>query len=257
MNAKLLTLTALSVFALAACGGGGSDSPVQTTQPTKQPNNTKPSTPVADGKLDVEYEIYRNGREIDDDKAEDKYPQNRLNVMNLDGRNLVIIPDGVQSKGILRLEDRTMKRWVGGADLSYARYGVISYLKENKDYIFVQGIESQETKKLDMPNTNGVIYKGNAVAYRISDGTLDKGTVEFTANFAAKSKNMNGSINLEKFGTLTYNNIKIDGNDFEGKSGARKIDGDFYGPKAAEMAGEFEAKDKGIIGVFGAKKQGK
>lgn len=255
MNAKLLTLTALSVFALAACGGGGSDSPVQTTQPTKQPNNTKPTTHVADGKLDVEYEIYRNGREIDDDKAEDKYPQNRLNVMNLDGRNLVIIPDGLQSQGILRLEDSTIKRWVGGADLSYARYGVISYLKENKDYIFVQGIESQETKKWDMPNTNGVIYKGNAVAYRISDGALDKGTVEFTANFAAKNKNMNGSIKLEKFGTLTYNNIKIDGNDFEGGAGLRKIDGNFYGPQATEMAGEFE--DKGIIGVFGAKKQGK
>ena len=266
MNAKLLTLTALSVFALAACGGGGSDSPVQTTQSTKQDNNVKPQQSQQQSqkpqqqqqqqqvKLDVEYEIYRNGKEINnDDAAEDKYPQNRLNVMNLDGRNLVIIPDGVQSKGILRLEDSTMKRWVGGADLSYARYGVISYLKENKDYIFVQGVESQETKKWDMPNTNGVIYKGNAVAYHISDGALDKGTVTFTANF--KNKNMSGSINLKQFGTLSFDNIKIDGNDFEGGSGARKIEGDFYGAKAAEMAGEFEAKDKGIIGVFGAKKQ--
>ena len=248
MNAKLLTLTALSVFALAACGGGGSDSPVQTTQPTKQPNNTKPTTHVADGKLDVEYEIYRNGREIDDDKAEDKYPQNRLNVMNLDGRDLVIIPN--KETGIVNRNANGVKGLVGGGDLSYARYGVLSF-NDKKDYIFVQGIESQETKKWDMPNTNNVTYTGNAVAYRISNGELDKGTVKF------KNPNMNGSINLEKFGTLTYNNIKIVGNDFEGGAGLRKIDGDFYGPKAAEMAGEFEAKDKGIIGVFGAKKQGK
>lgn len=256
MNAKLLTLTALSVFALAACGGGGSDSPVQTTQSTKQPNNTKPSTPVADGKLDVEYDIYRNGREIKhDDAAEDRYQQNRLNVMNLDGKNFTIIPNN--EKGIVNRNANGVSGLVGGGELSYARYGVLSFSNDKKDYIFVQGVESQETKKWDMPNTNGVIYKGNAVAYHISDGALDKGTVTFTANFADKNPNMSGSINLEKFGILKYNNIKIDGNDFEGGSGARKIEGDFYGAKAAEMAGEFEAKDKGIIGVFGAKKQGK
>ena len=270
MNAKLFALTALSVLALAACGGGGgSDSPVQTTQETKQPNNVqqqqqqKPQQqsqqqsqqqqPVT-GKLDVEYDIYRNGREInDDDAAEDRYQQNRLNVMNLDGREFVIIPN--KQTSIVSRNENGANGLVGGGELMYARYGVLSFSDKNdkKDYIFVQGIESQKTKKWDMPNTNGVKYSGNAVAYRISDGKKDQGTVTFTANFADRNPNMNGVIKLNTFGTFTYNNIKIDGNDFEGGSGARKIEGDFYGEKAKEMAGEF--KVNGIKGVFGAKKQ--
>ena len=260
MNAKLFALTALSVLALAACGGGGgSDSPVQTTQPTKQDNNVNPQPnpkpnpqpPAADGKLDVEYDIYHNGIEIEhDDAAEDHYQQNRLNVMNLDGRDFKIIPN--KQTGIVSRNENGANGLVGGGELSYARYGVLSF-SDKKDYIFVQGIESQKTKKTDMPNTNGVKYSGNAVAYRISDGKKDQGTVTFTANFADKNPNMNGVIKLNTFGTFTYNNIEIDGNDFEGGSGARKIEGDFYGEKAKEMAGEF--KVNGIKGVFGAKKQ--
>ena len=132
------------------------------------------------------YKIYSNGIEVDDeeeDNAGDLYPQNRLNVMNLDGRNLVIIPN--KETGIVNRNANGVSGLVGGGELSYARYGVLSF-SDKKDYIFVQGIESQKTKKTDMPNTNGVKYSGNAVAYRLADRALDKGTVEFTANFKDK-----------------------------------------------------------------------
>ena len=250
MQNNRLILAGLLAFALTACGGGGGDDGVKVNPQTNGGDNVTQE-------LDIGYKIYSNGQRVDDDdedNAADLHPQNRLNVMNLDGRNLVIIPNGVQSKGILRTEDSTMKRWVGGADLSYARYGVVSYVKENKDYLFFQGIE---TKEKDMPTDNGVKYSGNAVAYRIADRALDKGTVSFTADF--KDRKMTGSINLEKFGTLKYDDIKIDGNEFDGiqwnATTANTIEGSFYGKNAAEMAGGFDGQ--GIKGTFGAKKQSK
>ena len=127
-------------------------------------------------------------------------------------------------------------------------------IKENKDYLFFQGIQ---TKEKDMPTDNGVKYSGNAVAYRIADRALDKGTVEFTANF--KDKKMSGSIKLDNFGTLKYDTISIEENEFHGSQWdgkiANKIQGSFYGAKAAEMAGGFDGQ--GIKGTFGAKKQSK
>ena len=249
MQSNRLILAILLTFALTACGGGGGDDGVKVNPQTNGGDNVTQE-------LDVGYKIFSNGIEVDDeeeDNAGDLYPQNRLNVMNLDGRNLVIIPDGVQSQSILRTEDSTMRRWVG-ANLSYARYGVIAFDKEKKDYLFFQGIE---TKEKDMPTDNGVKYSGYAVAYRIADRALDKGTVSFTADF--KDKKMTGSINLDNFGTLKYDNINIDehecdGIQWDGKT-TNKIQGSFYGEKAAEMAGGFDGQ--GIKGTFGAKKQSK
>ena len=250
MQNNRFILAGLLAIALTACGGGGGDDDgVKVNQPTNGGDN-------ATQELDIGYKIYSNGKRVDDEDDEhaDEHPQNRLNVMNLDGRNLVIIPDNVKSQGVLRLEDSTTKRWVGGADLSYARYGVVSYIKENKDYLFFQGIQ---TKEKDMPTDNGVKYSGNAVAYRIADRALDKGTVEFTANF--KDKKMSGSIKLDNFGTLKYDTISIEENEFHGSQWdgktTNKIQGSFYGAKAAEMAGGFDGQ--GIKGTFGAKKQSK
>ena len=253
MQNNRFILAGLLAIALTACGGGGGDDDgVKVNQPTNGGDNATQKV------NNVSYMKFSEGQRIKGDDS-GEFPQ--LNIMNLDGRNLEIIPANVSSKSTIQTNDSNISRLVG-ANLSYARYGVISYKKDKRDYIFWQGILTQEN---DMPNVNNVQYNGYAVGYRRADGATDKGTSSFTAHF--KDKKMTGTIKLEKFGTFQFDDIKIDKNTFEGTQEVKvpnqslptyhNISGGFYGAKAEEVAGGFFNSGKEIIGTFGAKKQSK
>ena len=251
---RIKTLSAMITLGfLVACGGGGSDDP--NRPPVKVVDHTNPNppkpAPSAQQDVDPEYMIYQNGRRIDDDNDE-RYRQTQLNVMNLDGRNLEIIPTGSIGSIVTTNEGSTgIKRTVGGADLQYARFGVISYTQEGKDYIFHQGVETAER---DMPRVGTANYTGNAVGYRTADGFVETGTANFTANFVTK-KMTKADINFKTLGQFSLKNARIDDDEFEGRNGSLKMEGNFYGQKAAELAGKFSDTSKGVVGVFGAKKQ--
>ena len=239
----------LSLLTLTACGGGGgSDRPVTVNSPTDGGN------PVVNPnqQLDYDYYIFKDSLPLDyeEDKQASNYPQNRLNIMNLDGRNIEIVPPNVSGSVIETYEGSTGIRRTVGGNLSYARYGVISYEKEKKDYSFYQGIPSSS-----IPKSGTATYKGGAVAFRPSDRVVSKGTSSFEVDF--KVKTVKGEIDTEKFGKVTLNGgIKEDWGGFGGGT----FQGAFYGDNAAEMAGEFTRHDTSnpkndIYGTFGAKKQ--
>ena len=256
MKNTFALIAIFSALTLTACGGGGgSDSPVSVNQPTNGGNPVvNPNQP-----LNYDYAIFENGKRVDGpswaDNAEPTYPQNRLNIMNLDGRNLEILPTGVTGS-IVSLEDKSkgIRKTVGG-NLSYARYGIISYDKEKKDYVFFQGIPS-----VSIPKSGTATYKGYAVAIRPSDREISKGTSSFSVDFA--NKTLTGEIKTEKFGDFVFNQGTIDKDDsFYIKDDKNLIGyGEFAGTNAAEMAGEFSQRDASnpkndIYGTFGAKKQ--
>ncbi|MBQ9682248.1 MAG: transferrin-binding protein-like solute binding protein [Neisseriaceae bacterium] len=244
MKRTFALVATLSLLTLTACGGG-SDSPVAVNQPTNSGN------PVVNPnqQLDYDYVVFKNGTNTNADH-DDGYPQNRLNIMNLDGRNIEILPPNVSGSIVETYEGSTGIRRTVGGNLSYARYGVISYEKEKKDYSFYQGIPSAS-----IPKTGTATYKGGAVAFRPADRAVSKGTSSFNVDFAQKT--VVGEIDTEKFGKVSLNGgIKEDWGGF----GGGNFQGAFYGDNAAEMAGEFTRHDTSnpkndIYGTFGAKKQ--
>lgn len=258
MKNTFALITILSALTLTACGGGGSDSPVAVNQPTNSGN------PVVNPnqQLVYDYLIYENGTEISVANGwanADPYPQNRLNIMNIDGRNIEIVPAGV-SGAVLELEDKSkgIRKTVGG-NLSYGRYGIISYDKENKDYEFFQGIPS-----ISIPKAGTATYKGYAVAIRPYDRVISKGTSSFNVDFGKKT--LSGEIKTEKFGNFKFDTGEIKQyNDFSFRNtDVNKPDiggiGEFVGDNAAEMVGSFSHLDhnnpkNNISGTFGAKKQ--
>lgn len=265
MNAKLFTLTTFSLLVLTACGGGGSadnpnNSPVVVNSPTKQ-QGTFDAQIFSNGvETFHEWGLSNSGNPLDLELG--------LNVLNLEGRQLEIIPTNISGSMIETTEGSTGIRRTVGGNLSYARYGVISLNNEKKDYVFFQGIQSST-----IPTTGTATYKGYAVAYRPADRLVSKGTSSFEVNFA--NKTLTGEINTEKFGNFKFtdgeihhkaNNFKNGDFSFKNLNATNAIfgDGGFYGENAAEMAGSFVVRTQNsaiskndIYGTFGAKKQGK
>lgn len=253
MKNTFALMATLSALTLTACGGGGgSDSPVSVNPQTNGGNNVVP--------LSYDYAIFENGERVDENNSEPTYPQNRLNIMNLDGRNLEILPTGVTGS-IVSLEDKSkgIRKTVGG-NLSYARYGIISYDKEKKDYVFYQSIASETSI---IPKTGTATYKGYAVAIRPSDREISKGTSSFNVDFDKKT--LTGEIKTEKFGNFVFNQGEIHKyNNFSLKGDKNLLGtGEFAGKNAEEITGYFSQKEdrsynpskNDIYGTFGAKKQ--
>lgn len=164
-----------------------------------------------------------------------------------------------------------------GANTAYARFGALNFMNtKNKnhsgDYIlFYQGNPTSldDMKKLEK-NANNVTYNGAALAleqgtfpyhakaevYHPSLSGLSRGTAQFTVNF--KDKTLKGIAGQWDNKTLKPVNIdaQIRANTFAGtanKTGT--VEGKFYGPNAAELAGSFNDKSQKLRGVFGAVKQ--
>ena len=103
---------------------------------------------------------------------------------------------------------------------------------------------------LDMPTTGTATYKGGAVLSVLTANRTSIGKSSFNVDFGKKSidgKITNISENLKD---VTLKTAKIQGNAFKND----QMEGKFYGPKAANVAGYFIDKDQNLHGVFGAEK---
>ncbi|MBP3220815.1 MAG: transferrin-binding protein-like solute binding protein [Neisseriaceae bacterium] len=166
-----------------------------------------------------------------------------------------------------------------GADTAYARYGMFNLpvwvyggdyeSNMSEDYaLFYQGNPTSldDMKKLEKQADN-VTYKGQAFSiregkYGVSNlSPFAYGTSQFTVNF--KDKTLKGDVNQwydseNKVADIKPVNIdaKIRANTFAGtanKTGT--VEGKFYGPNAANLAGSFNDKSQKLRGVFGAVKK--
>ncbi|MBO7380944.1 MAG: hypothetical protein J6U05_04640, partial [Neisseriaceae bacterium] len=103
-------------------------------------------------------------------------------LLSIVPRNIEILPPNVSGSIVETYEGSTGIRRTVGGNLSYARYGIISYDKEKKDYVFFQGIPS-----VSIPKSGTATYKGYAVAIRPSDREISKGTSSFRVDFTNKT----------------------------------------------------------------------
>ncbi len=242
MFKKTMSCIALSALLLTACGGGD-DGGTPSPTPHNNQQSTKP-TSNANNKLEGEVMVISNGREIRDPDTPD---YGDLNTLKVDGKSLTIVPPGFSAK-MINISDKDKSITVGG-NMEYSRFGIITPKADNVSYVFYQG--KNETPKNDMPTADGVKYQGGAAV--IVNNQQFSGDSSFTVNFA--SKTVNGEISNFNGNSKIPLQARIDGNDFEGRYNGTEVDGDFFGPQAAEMAGVFKNRSTGTYGAFGAKKQ--
>lgn len=219
MNAKFFTLTAISLLALSACGGGGSDSGVTTTQsttggtPVIQPISNKYADTVS-GKVIVEHSDDDKGSwEIFDYQISDlgsadssKKDLNSFKITSGKTTYVIKIPkqgdNDFETQNSFVINDIDMGNGnevfnVWGTNLSYARYGLVYGDTDRKQdpnakYSEFYGMFHQGylTDPAGVPTAGVVNYTGEAVVWNgkaSKDGATGVSkNATFTANFASK-----------------------------------------------------------------------
>ena len=263
MKISQLSILVLTVFAVAACSSSGSSSTTKpsTGTPTTKPSNNQNNKPGNNqGAGGADAVVSGNILKIDQNNKKDSLVVNKphsstaVNTLEVDGQKFDIM---LLTGPFLHMQDHTYKRDVGGTNLSYSRFGMITLREKGIDYLFAQGTETK-----NMPTTGIAKYQGRAV-YGNRELDKDAGKESYNMMPANSSfdvdfgkKTVTGTIsNAEKkFADISLS-AKIDGNRFEGVKDNYTTKGGFYGPDAAEMAGTFVSKDYKSGGAFGATKQ--
>lgn len=138
-----------------------------------------------------------------------------------------------------------------GRKLEYSRFGSYADFTSNKATVFSIGdiVPAEQ-----MPTTGQAVYNGLAAASTNGGvGKFNTGTSAFNVDFGAKT--VNGIVSVEaKTAALEG---KISGGSFSGVKDGISVEGNFYGPNAAELGGVFNGTQGSNqwIGSFGASKQ--
>lgn len=269
MKLKEMCLLCASAALLAACGGGGGGGSAPDTRPTD--TVTQKNKPVLDkiegvslvGRLTYATSLSTIPMRAISDRIE---IDNRgsLNVLEVDGKRISLIPDSVKTQGIYREESGAKLKAVG-SNLEYARYGWYSEPVTDTSYHAHMFYQGYMTPDRELPTTGTAHYEGLALASahdRVTKDslfTLKQGKSSFDVDFGAKT--VKGNISLS--GTA-YNNIPLAGNisrsdnEFGTHTDKMRLEGAFFGPKAEEMAGAFYYAPNyrvEVIGTFGASKK--
>ena len=279
-------IATLSAFALTACGGGGSDSPVAVNQPSNGGSPVvNPSTPTTNGFVVSGKAIkFENGKQTGTMNSEFN---DQILTVRVDGREMWHISEYKGTdKGMVYVYDEVNKKYTDKpADYTghfqYAVFGLMyDYTNSNAPttYLYYTG---KHNATQDMPNTGKAHYVGAVFAYRPSDKMVfsdesfysskypnlydgvKQDPITFDVDFAQKT--VKGTINkLRPWHDIHGEQIKdiklsakIKGNTFSGTANGVSTEGVFVGPKAVEMTGLFKDDNNKIQGAFGARQQGK
>ena len=221
MNARLFTLTAISLLALTACGGGGdSDSGVITTQPTTggtpviQPISNKYADTVS-GHVIVEHSKWIDSQtgwkiydyQVSDLAAADSSKKDLNSFKITSGKTTYVIQIPKQGdnefvqhnsfvSNLIEVSDNVeiFNSW--GTNLSYARYGFVypdtdPQQDPNAKYDEFYGMFHQGylTDPAGMPTAGIVNYTGEAIVWNGQpnvDTTGVSKNATFSANFTTK-----------------------------------------------------------------------
>ena len=288
--------TALAVLVLSACGssGGGSSNPnasassAQSEQnkpstaansTSQQPSTAAPSQPVPaentaqqpstsaspttspDQLLSAEHIGFVIPK-VEDTKIKTAFINGEvanLNVLNVEGKSIDIVPAGMSSYEVLDIDSGNVTRLISGTKYKNVRWGLIDQESLKNRYLLAYGVNSTT----NMPTTGQATYVGKGVHTYASNGKLvdsyKLSNAKFNVNFADKS--LEGTItpaDNESFGNVNEVKLsaKIDGNQFTGKTAeGTEAAGRFYGYDANELAGHYVNPQTIQLGVFGAQKQ--
>lgn len=257
MKISQLSILVLTVFAVAACSSSGSSSTTKpsTGTPTTKPSNNQNNKPGNNqGAGGADAVVSGNILKIDQNNKKDSLVVNKqhsstaVNTLEVDGQKIEIMPPSIGG-AVFNMRDKNIKRSVGGTNLAYSRFGMITLREKGIDYLFAQGAETK-----NMPTTGTVKYQGHAVYGDEKVDEMVSATSSFDVDFGKKTVTGTISNAEKKFADISLS-AKIDGNRFEGVKDNYTTKGGFYGPDAAEMAGTFISKDYKSGGAFGATKK--
>lgn len=248
---KRLALLSATATMLAACGGGSSgNAPQNHAVPSgnnNMGNNNAGNGNAADTKITGAY--FRVINDTEEVSTGNTDVHGDLNSLVIDGTKFQISAPNVQAHTFTSMSDSRYESLISGNHLSYARYGAFWDRKARIDYMFYQGHASAS-----IPTAGIVNYEGHAVYGNEESDGWHAGHSKFTVDFGG-AKSVKGTINGANIPGQIDLNATIHGNTFSGKSNGIEVDGQFYGPNAAELSGKFINEKHEFGGVFGAKKK--
>ncbi|MDO5073820.1 protein Ex13L [Neisseria animaloris] len=269
MKIKRILTACTLVSALAACSGsGGSPNthPTNTTLQQSLEQMRKQSNKQHQNLTDITGVYQSTSIRVDGSLKRDPIiaPINNIgSVHTLQiGRTVVdLIPAGAdETQPVIRHISKN-EHLVLGNNLKHAAYGWHTKLEPAGGATGTLFFQGKLTPSDQMPEKGTAVYNGLAL-YTGKDSVTGnvlahiEGKSTFNVNFADNTVKGNISANNREFETAHFN-ADIKGNLFTSREdAANKIDGLFYGPNAAEMAGIFSGQSgtNHFKGVFGAKK---
>ncbi|MGF6148003.1 Transferrin binding protein-like solute binding protein [Kingella potus] len=185
----------------------------------------------------------------------------RNSVITVNGHKITVARPGVTTGSFLSTNKDGMYTIANGdgSNLSYVRFGSQTDFNTVSDhYVFALGSLTPTSGSNAVPASGKATYSGLA-AFGYDNLTFGTGASEFTVDFGKKT--INGSVSSGG-GTFTVPlSGTISGNSFSGVKNNVSMKGNFYGPKAAELAGVYKGEATlnnpltPVMGSFGAKKQ--
>lgn len=250
--------------------------PATPSTPSKPSNPTtpsKPSTPSTPSKPNTSasaqggnaYDVTGLARHLPEKVTKVGISGDKDSVITIGSHKIAVVRPGMTAGKFLKVLDKNGILEVSGSNLSYVRFGTATVFTssgaEEKTYEFAYG---KLTAANDMPVSGKATYKGYVHAN--GAGTESLNTSLFNVDFGKKT--IDGKIYDASDVAPSKDSValsgKISGNSFSGTKGAVEMQGNFYGPKAAELGGIFKGQTDygrndgnylGVTGSFGAKKQ--
>ncbi len=257
MKPQTLLALAITALGLAACGSGGSGSPLGdgSHNPNVSPNNPNnpnnpnpgggtPQPPAGNDRTGKAISLSPDSYQKINNHAI-SFTENNFGVLRVDGREINILPPGVTAGGMVIRRGADAERVVNV--MTQSSFGYVRDGANTRGYMFSQGVH---TSANDMPARGVFNYEGYAAHASSGSNQVAQGLANFQVNFDNQS--ISGTITPDGQSAITLDNGTITGTSFSGvaNSGAR-FDGNFYGGYAAELGGTYE-KSGEYIGAFGA-----
>lgn len=251
-------------------GGGGDDLPnVNSTPNVNQNNNqgdnqsnpsnpTTPSKPAASAQGGNAYDTTGLSA-LTNSATKTSISGDKDSVITIGKHKITLVRPGITGGKFIDITDQNGKIKVSGSNLSHVRFGTATVFTPSGvggEYEFAYG---KLTPANDVPASGTATYEGYTHTYP----AISLNASLFNVDFGKKT--IDGKIydasDVQDYVALSGT---ISGNSFSGTKGAVEMQGNFYGPNAAELGGIFKGQTDygrndgnyiGIVGSFGAKKQ--
>ncbi len=268
MKRSMKSLLACAVlFGLSACGSGSANQPSVSTpaQPgVSQPGaNNSGAGQSGTSQSGNQGENSENAMALMATGAENSVKNPEATVIKrlgkdsvmVNGHVIALVNPSIQSSELTSLDTKGDKHTITSGDkFSHTHFGYLYVYKESGHYVFAVGDVTPTSGTGAVPSTGKAVYEGNATF----NGFFRDNSSSFDVDFGAKT--ITGKAQAEDL-TVPLSG-KINGNSFMGAKDNVTMQGQFFGPNAAELGGTFKGKipnHKGesisVIGSFGAIKQ--
>lgn len=284
---KTVTVFCTALFGLAACGGSGSSNNTpnfSSNTPSPQPpvannsgngngNNTPapqqptpPATPAPQAQYGgTAYYTENNGNFNEYAQGRGNVPVNgNLSSITVQGREInITTPEAfTESQTLLHMNDSRahgVASHIGDSRLSYTRFGL---QMDNTDSLQYRAFAiGSLTPVADVPTSGTARYAGSSV-FSSSSIAYTTQPANFDVDFGAKTVHGRIHSGLGRPDAVMEFGGTINGSSFSGTKDTLHMQGNFYGPNAAEMGGTFKGVYEipggdvlHVNGAFGAKRQ--